>query len=67
MPVATATKQAATPKGSTNKVNLTAGLSLYSSTQARFTTSKLIQNLGSGNDGVQFMFDGELRTAHGRD
>ena len=41
--------------------------SIYSSTQSRFTTSKLIQNLGSSNDGVQFNFSSTLRTAYGRD
>ena len=41
--------------------------SIYSSTQSRFATSKLIQNLGSSNDGVQFSFSSTLRTAYGRD
>ena len=41
--------------------------SIYSSTQSRFATSKLIQNLGSYNDGVQFNFSSTLRTAYGRD
>ena len=41
--------------------------SIYSSTQSRFASSKLIQNLGSSNDGVQFNFSGTLRTAYGRD
>ena len=41
--------------------------SIYSSTQSRFASSKLIQNLGSSNDGVQFVFSSELRTAFGRD
>ena len=41
--------------------------SIYSSTQSRFATSKLIQNLGSSNDGVQFNFSNTLRTAYGRD
>ena len=64
MTVATASKPKAVKKvridGSSDK-------SFYASTQARFTTSKLIQNLGSGNNGVQFNFVGDLRTAHGRD
>ena len=38
-----------------------------SSTQSRFASSKLIQNLGSSNDGVQFDFSSSLRTAFGRD
>ncbi|WP_320674934.1 hypothetical protein [Prochlorococcus sp. MIT 1341] len=46
--------------GATNK-------SLYASTQSRFAINKVIQNLGSGNDGVQFFFASGLRTAHGRD
>ena len=41
--------------------------SIYSSTQSRFASSKLIQNLGSYNDGVQFDFSSSLRTAFGRD
>ena len=31
----------------------------------KFTTSKLIQNLGTGNE--VYKFDGYFRTAHGRD
>ena len=41
--------------------------SIYSSTQSRFASSKLIQNLGSSNDGVQYDFSSALRTAFGRD
>ena len=41
--------------------------SIFSSSQSRFATSKLIQNLGSSNDGVQFNFSSSLRTAYGRD
>ena len=37
--------------------------SIYSSTQSRFASSKLIQNLGSSNNGVQFDFSSDLRTA----
>ena len=40
--------------------------SIYASTQSRFSTSKLIQNLGSSNDGVQFDFSSTLRTAYGK-
>ena len=40
---------------------------IYSSTQSRFASSKLIQNLGSSNDGVQLEFSSALRTAFGRD
>ncbi len=35
------------------------------SSQARFATSKLIQNLGSRPE--QYSFNGNLRTVHGRD
>ncbi len=41
--------------------------SIYSSTQSRFASSKLIQNLGSYKDGVQYNFSSTLRTAYGRD
>ena len=41
--------------------------SIYSSTQSRFANSKLVQNLGSSNNGVQFNFSSTLRTAYGRD
>ena len=63
MPTATATKPKNTSLGSTRSL----GQSLYASSQSRFATSKLIRNLGSGNDGVQFFFSNGLRTAHGRD
>ncbi len=64
MPVATPAKPTTTRK---SKVGESVDKSLNASTQARFTTSKLIQNLGSGNAGVQFNFAEGLRTAHGRD
>ncbi|AAQ00508.1 MULTISPECIES: hypothetical protein [Prochlorococcus] len=35
------------------------------SSQSKFATSKLIQNLGSNPE--QYRFDGSLRTVHGRD
>ena len=41
--------------------------SLHASTQARFASSKLIQILGSSNNGVQFTIKSGLRTAFGRD
>ena len=41
--------------------------SINVSTQSKFATSKLIQNLGSSNDGIQFSFLNDLRTAYGRD
>ena len=56
------TKKTAAIKSSTEKAQ-----SIYSSTQSRFASSKLIQNLGSSNDGVQFDFSSSLRTAFGRD
>ena len=63
MAVTTATKLAT----ATRKPAATKNQSRYASTQARFATSKLIQNLGSSNDGIQFSFASDLRTAHGRD
>jgi len=63
MPVATATKPKSTAAGAASSI----AQSLYASTQSRFATSKLIRNLGSGNDGVNFSFSLGLRTAHGRD
>ncbi len=50
-----------------SKIGDLANKSLNASTQARFTTSKLIQNLGSGHAGIQFNYAEGLRTAHGRD
>ena len=61
MTSATATKATA------KKTAAVKSQSIYSSTQSRFASSKLIQNLGSSNDGVQFDFSGALRTAYGRD
>ena len=66
MTSATATKSAAR-KTAASKSTLLKSQSIYSSTQSRFATSKLIQNLGSSNDGVQFNFSSTLRTAYGRD
>tara|TARA_Y100001968_G_scaffold74101_1_gene65508 strand:+ start:3250 stop:3450 length:201 start_codon:yes stop_codon:yes gene_type:complete len=66
MTSATATK-ATTKKTTTIKTSTVKVQSLYSSTQSRFASSKLIQNLGSSNDGVQFNFANSLRTAYGRD
>ena len=63
MTAATATKPTGTArKAATSKVQ-----SRYASFQARFASSKLIQNLGSSNDGVQFSFVSDLRTAYGMD
>ncbi|AAP99663.1 putative protein family PM-26 [Prochlorococcus marinus str. SS51] len=66
MAVATPVAKKTSPQRSIETLNL-GGKSLYAAKQSRFTTSKLIQNLGSGNNGVQFNFSGNLRTAHGRD
>tara|TARA_Y100001968_G_C19180764_1_gene630280 strand:+ start:134 stop:334 length:201 start_codon:yes stop_codon:yes gene_type:complete len=66
MTSATATR-AATKKTAAVKSPAENSQSIYSSTQSRFATSKLIQNLGSGNDGIQFNFSSTLRTAYGRD
>ena len=61
MTSATATKATA------KKTAAVKSQSIYSSTQSRFASSKLIQNLGSSNDGAQFYFSSGLRTAFGRD
>ena len=66
MTSATATKATA-KKTATVKSSAVKSQSIYSSTQSRFASSKLIQNLGSSNDGVQFDFSNSLRTAFGRD
>ena len=66
MTSATATKATAKKTASVKSVALKSQ-SIYSSTQSRFASSKLIQNLGSSNDGVQFDFSSALRTAFGRD
>ena len=66
MTSATATKSTA-KRTSATKSSAVKSQSINSSTQSRFASSKLIQNLGSSNDGVQFDFSGGLRTAFGRD
>ena len=66
MTSATATKATA-KKTLSVKSSAVKTQSIYSSTQSRFASSKLIQNLGSYNDGVQFDFSSSLRTAYGRD
>ncbi len=66
MTSATATRSSA-KKTAAAKSTALKSQSIYSSTQSRFATSKLIQNLGSSNDGVQFNFSSTLRTAYGRD
>ena len=66
MTSATASRSAAS-KAAAAKSSALKTQSIYSSSQSRFATSKLIQNLGSSNDGVQFDFSSTLRTAYGRD
>ena len=66
MTSATASRSAAS-KAAAAKSSALKTQSIYSSSQSRFATSKLIQNLGSSNDGVQFNFSSTLRTAYGRD
>ena len=66
MTSATATRSTA-KKTSAVKSTPVKSQSIFSSTQSRFANSKLIQNLGSSNDGVQFNFASTLRTVYGRD
>jgi len=66
MTSATATRATA-KKSTAAKTTTVESQSIYSSKQSRFANSKLIQNLGSSNDGVQFIFSSTLRTAYGRD
>tara|TARA_Y100001968_G_C19298154_1_gene687651 strand:+ start:727 stop:927 length:201 start_codon:yes stop_codon:yes gene_type:complete len=66
MTTTTATKPSTARKASPSK-SINGSQSRYASSQSRFATSKLIQNLGSSNNGVQFTFVSNLRTAFGRD
>ena len=66
MTSATATKATA-KKTAAVKSSVVKAQSIYASTQSRFASSKLIQNLGSSNDGAQFDFSSSLRTVFGRD
>ncbi len=66
MTSATATKATA-KKTVAVKSSAIKSQSINSSNQSRFATSKLIQNLGSSNNGIQFHFSSSLRTAYGRD
>ena len=66
MTSATATK-ATVKKTAAVKSSAVKSQSIYSSTQSRFASSKLIQNLGSSNNGIQFNFSSGLRTVFGRD
>ena len=62
MSTATTAKPTATRKPAAPKIKAS-----DASTQSRFASSKLIQNLGSSNTGIQFEFASDLRTAYGRD
>ena len=66
MTSATATRTATKKTPSAKTITLKTQ-SIYASTQSRFASAKLIQNLGSSNDGVQFYFVTNLRSAYGRD
>ena len=55
------------PKTSAKKKSTTKTSAKSASSQSRFATSKLIQNLGSTSEGVQFSFVSDLRNAYGRD
>ena len=54
-------------KPSTKKASASKPQSISAVIQSNLSTSKLIQNLGSSNNGIQFNIDGDLRTAYGRD
>ena len=54
-------------KASTKRTSPSKPQSIPSANQSIFPTSKLIQNLGSSNNGVQLKIEGDLRTAYGRD
>tara|TARA_Y100001968_G_C18922678_1_gene510509 strand:- start:250 stop:453 length:204 start_codon:yes stop_codon:yes gene_type:complete len=67
MPAATATASSTTTRVPSKKTAMNRNQSRFASTQSRFATAKLIQNLGSSNEGVQFNFVSDLRMAYGRD
>ena len=54
-------------KPSTKKTSSSKPQSIPAAIQFNLSTSKLIQNLGSSNNGIQFKTEGDLRTAYGRD
>ena len=54
-------------KASPKKTSPSKPQSSLSAIQSSLSNSKLIQNLGSSNNGIQFNIDGDLRTAYGRD
>ncbi len=54
-------------KPSTKQTSPSKPQSIPTAIQSSLSTSKLIQNLGSSNNGVQFNIEEDLRTAYGRD
>ena len=66
MTVATA-KRPIERKPSSKKTSPSKPQSISDSIQSSLSTSKLIQNLGSSNNGIQYNIEGDLRTAYGRD
>jgi len=66
MTVATS-KKPIEKKPSTKKTSPSNTQSVSVLIQSSLPTSKLIQNLGSSNNGIQFNIVGDLRTAYGRD
>ncbi len=54
-------------KLSTKKTSPSKPQSISAAIHSSLSTSKLIQNLGSSNNGIQFNTEGDLRTAYGRD
>ena len=66
MTVATS-KRPTERKASKKKTSPSNPQSIPAAIQSSLSTSKLIQNLGSSNNGIQFNIDGNLRTTYGRD
>ena len=54
-------------KQATKKTSPSKPQSVPAAIQFSLATSKLIQNLGSSNNGIQFKIEEDLRTAYGRD
>ena len=54
-------------KPSTKKTSPSKTQSNSDSIQSRLSNSKLIQNLGSSNNGIQINIEGDLITVYGRD
>ena len=66
MTVATS-KRPIEKKPSTKRTSPSKPQTIPAAIQSSLSTSKLIQNLGSSNNGVQFNIEKDLRTAYGRD